>query len=308
MKYKIIIVLVAIALAYSAVYVTLNLRDPILTWDWSQIDANDKKFSKGFVWGAASAAHQVEGGHQNLNNFGRWEQQTKENGEPTIVNGDKSGDAVDNWRLYKEDTQLMTELGLDGYRFSVSWSKIMPRAGEIDQAALQHYVNLVDELLAQGIQPMITLHHFTHPIWFEDLGGFEKQENIEHFVKFSEVVFNALQDKVKQWCTINEPGVYMYDAYLTGMFPPGKQDPLLAAQVLENLMRAHVQVYRKIKSLPGGEFAQVGIVKNMMQVDAHDEYNLLDQLLKFYVDGAFNESILEPVKSKAHRQPWILLA
>jgi len=168
----------------------------------------------------------------------------------------------------------------------------MPKAGVVDASALQHYIDEVDTLLAAGITPMVTLHHFTHPVWFEDLGGFEKADNIVHFVEFAEVVFNALQSKVKQWCTINEPAVYMFDGYLTGLFPPGKSDPELAAQVLENLMRAHVQVYRKIKSLPGGKEASVGLVKNMMQMDAKGQYNVMDHFMKFFADNNYNEAIL----------------
>jgi len=242
MKNKIPVVLAIISILYGAAYWGLNSRDPLLNWDWKKIDTSKKDFPKDFVWGAASAAHQVEGGHQDINNFGRWEKQFHENGEPTIANGDKSGLAVDHWNRVEQDTQLMTELGIDAYRFSVSWSKIMPQPSVVDSAALQHYVDEVDILLANGIEPMVTLHHFTHPLWFEDLGGFEKEENIAYFVEFAEVVFNALHSKVTQWCTINEPSVYMFDAYLSGHFPPGKQDPVLAAQVLENLMRAHVRV------------------------------------------------------------------
>jgi len=297
MKNKIPVVLAIISILYGAAYWGLNSRDPLLNWDWKKIDTSKKDFPKDFVWGAASAAHQVEGGHQDINNFGRWEKQFHENGEPTIVNGDKSGLAVDHWNRVEQDTQLMTELGIDAYRFSVSWSKIMPQPSVVDSAALQHYVDEVDILLANGIEPMVTLHHFTHPLWFEDLGGFEKEENIAYFVEFAEVVFNALHSKVTQWCTINEPSVYMFDAYLSGHFPPGKQDPVLAAQVLENLMRAHVRVYNKIKSLPGGQKSNVGLVKNMMQMDAHSQYNIMDHFIKFFADNNYNEVVLNLFKT-----------
>jgi len=263
-----------------------------MQWDWSQIDASQKSFPKDFVWGAASAAHQVEGGHQDINNFGWWEQQTRENGESTIVNGDKSGAAADHWNRVEEDTQLMANLGLDAYRFSLSWSKIMPAPGQVDQTALQHYIDEIDTLLANGIQPMVTLHHFTHPLWFERMGGFEKAENIQHFVDFAEVAYAALGDKVVQWCTINEPGVYMFDGYLSGMFPPGKSDPILAAAVLENLVRAHVAVYNKIKSMPGGDNSEIGLVKNMMQMDAKGQYNLLDHFIKYFADNNYNQAVL----------------
>ncbi|MBX2848652.1 MAG: glycoside hydrolase family 1 protein [Acidiferrobacterales bacterium] len=294
---KLLIIVIVAGLIYGLAYLKLNSRDPLMLWDWSKIDASKKDFPAKFVWGAASSAHQVEGGHQHINNFGWWEQQTRENGESTIVNGDKSGDAADHWRRIEEDTQLMVDLGIDSYRFSVSWSKIMPAPGHIDQQALQHYVDKVDTLIESGITPMITLHHFTHPLWFERLGAFENVENIQHFVRFAEVVYGALGAKVTQWCTINEPGVYMFDGYLSGMFPPGKNDPKLAAKVLENLMRAHVAVYQKIKSLPGGQSAQVGLVKNMMQMDAHNQYNLLDHFIKYFADNNYNQAILSLFKT-----------
>ncbi len=289
---KIIILALILLIVYGASYWKLNSRDPLLLWDWSEIDSSDKSFPKEFVWGAASAAHQVEGGHQSINNFGWWETQVDENGKSPIVNGDKSGDAADHWNRLEEDTQLMVDMNLDAYRFSVSWSKIMPAPGQVDQSALDHYITEVDMLLANGISPMVTLHHFTHPLWFERLGAFEKEENIKHFVDFAEVVYTALGDKVTQWCTINEPAVYMFDGYLTGHFPPGKQDPALGSLVVENLMKAHVAVYNKIKSLPGGKNARIGLVKNMMQMDAYNQYNVLDHLVKYLADSNYNQGIL----------------
>ena len=95
----------------------------------------------------------------------------------------------------------------------------MPREGVIDSAALQHYVDVCDSLLSAGIKPMVTLHHFCHPMWFEEKGSFEKEENITHFVHFSEVVFNALKGRVQTWCTLNEPAVFVIAAYFDGHFP-----------------------------------------------------------------------------------------
>ncbi len=298
MKKKIFIILfLVIAILYGLGLWKLNSRDPLLQWDWSKIDTSQKKFPSDFVWGVASAAHQVEGGHQDINNFGWWEKQTKEDGQSTIKNNDKSGNACDHWNRYPEDIELMKSLNVDSYRFSVSWSKIMPKQGVYDTLALQHYVQVADSLLSKGITPMVTLHHFTHPLWFQDLGAFEKKENLKHFVNFSEVVYLALKDRVKQWCTINEPGVYMFDAYLSGMFPPGKDDPVLAAQVMENLMKAHVQVYQKIKSLPKGDQTEIGLVKNMMQMDAIGKYNIMDHFIKYFADNNYNEVVLNLLKT-----------
>lgn len=298
MKKKVILlILIVLVGAYFFSLSKLNSRDPLIQWDWSQIDASKTVFPKDFTWGVASSAHQVEGGHQNINNFGWWEQQTKENGESTIKNNDRSGDAADHWNRYPEDIQLMKELGVNAYRFSVSWSKIMPKKGVVDTLALHHYIQVTDSLLGNGIKPMVTLYHFTHPLWFQELGAFEKEENIQYFVDFSEIVYNALHHNVKEWCTINEPGVYMFDSYFSGMFPPGIKDPKMAAQVLANLLKAHVLVYQKFKTLSEGNQAKIGIVKNMMQMDAYGKYNLLDHIVKYIGDNNYNEVILQTFKT-----------
>ncbi len=273
----------------------------MISWNWDKIDTSQKSFPKNFVWGVASAVHQVEGGHQDINNFGWWEKQVGKEGKSRIVNSDLSGDACDHWNRYSEDIQLMKNLGVSAYRFSVSWSKIMPAPGKIDSSALMHYVSVCDNLIAEGITPMVTFHHFTHPLWFHEMGAFEKEENIDHFIDFSEIVYTALKDRVNQWCTINEPSVYVFGGYFAGDFPPGKSDPVVAAEVLENLMRAHVGVYNRIKSLPGGEEAQIGLVKNMTQTDVMGKYNLMDHVIKYLADANFNEVVLRLFKTDKYK-------
>ncbi len=289
---KAIILVMVPALLYAGAIFYFESRDPLIKWDWSKIDTSQKHFPKDFLWGVATAAHQIEGGHQNINSFGWWEQQKKANGKPTIENGDLSGDACDSWNRFLEDIQLMKALHVNAYRFSVSWSKIMPAPGVVDSAALQHYVILCDSLLANGIKPMVTLHHFTEPLWFYRKGAFEKEENLQDFIDFSETVYNALHKKVKYWCTFNEPSVYMFDSYFTGNFPPGVTDPEKAAAVLYNMMQAHVRVFKKFKSLPGGEDTKIGLVKNMMQLDAYRKWNILDQFIKYNADANYNEVLL----------------
>ena len=170
-------------------------------------------FLNQFAWGTATAAHQVEGNNTN-NNWYDWENQFDENNKPRIHNGDKSGLAADHWNRYPDDIKLMRNLGVNHYRFSIEWSRIEPENGKFDQKAIQHYRDLCDSLIKNNITPVVTLHHFTHPIWFEDIGAFEKKENIDHFIEFSEFVFNGLKDLVPLWCTINEPSVYVSQGIL----------------------------------------------------------------------------------------------
>ncbi len=263
-----------------------------LRWDWSSINTNDLYFPKNFVWGVASAAHQVEGNCTN-NNWYAWESAVDADGNPRIHNNEKAGLACSHWSRYPEDIQLMKELGVDSYRFSVEWSKIEPSEGQFDDAALQHYVDVCKALLVEGITPVVTLHHFTNPIWFEDKGGWEKEENIELFVRFSQKVFVALQPYVKMWCTINEPNVYITASYVQGIFPPGGTDKQVAATVLKHLLMAHVETFRTLKSLPGGQEAQVGIVKDIFQFDPWNRWNLFDWYLTDLTGKAFNESTLQ---------------
>ena len=243
------------------------------------------------MWGTATAAHQVEGNNTN-NNWYAWEHQKDANGKSRIHNNDKSGIAANHWNLYRDDISLMNDLGVGYYRFSVEWSKIEPENGIINEKALEHYRDVCIALIDSGLTPVITLHHFSHPIWFEELGAFEKEENIEYYIRFSELVFNKLSDIVPVWCTINEPAVYVTQGYFNGVFPPGKKDPLLAGYVMRNLLNAHVQVYQRLKSLPNGENVQIGLVKNITQLDPLRRWHILDWYFSGILNDVFTNSTL----------------
>ena len=191
----------------------------------------------------------------------------------------------------------MRNLGVNHYRFSIEWSRIEPENGKFDQKAIQHYRDLCDSLIKNNITPVVTLHHFTHPIWFEDIGAFEKKENIDHFIEFSEFVFNGLKDLVPIWCTINEPSVYVSQGYFNGIFPPGKKNPVLAGRVLENLLYAHTKTYKHLKSLDGGENVQIGLVKNIFQFDPLRRWHLLDWFYSKVLNNVFTHSSLDYFKN-----------
>jgi len=139
----------------------------------------------------------------------------------------------------------------------------------------------------------VTLHHFTHPIWFEEKGAFENKENLSYFVRYSERVFDALNEYVGLWCTINEPAVYTYQGYFNGLWPPGKTDPQLTGEVLYNLMEGHVRVYRALKARAGGHVAKIGIVKNIFPFDPYNRWNPLDWMVTRILDNVFNIVALE---------------
>ena len=269
---------------------------PELKWNWKNIDVKKMIFPKSFFWGTATASHQVEGGCTN-NNWFKWESAIDENGNPRIKDNQISGIACDHWNRYNDDISLIKELGVNYYRLSLEWSKIETEKGIFNEDALDHYSDVIDSLIKNDIVPVITLHHFTNPIWFDDMGGFEKEDNIDHFISFCEVVFNRYSDRVKDWCTINEPEVYSVMGYFAGVFPPGQKNPQLAVEVLKNLLVAHTKVYHVLKKLPNGLESEIGIVKNIMQFDPYRRWNLLDWMVCSIVNKIYNGIALSYLKT-----------
>ena len=272
------------------------LRNPQTHWDWARVDTDDLSFPANFLWGTATSAYQVEG-HNTNSQWYLWEYARDSTGLPRIKNGDTCGMACDEWTLFPEDIRLMKALGVNAYRFSVEWSKIEPEEGVFDTTAVRHYRDLCDSLMAHDIEPVVTLHHVTNPLWFEQKGAFEKEENIEDFIVFVRRIVKDLGPSVQFYCTINEPAVYAMESYFTGTFPPGRRDPQLTAVVLRNLLIAHVESYKAIKALPGGERKKVGIVKNITLVDPYNPWLLTDWLFSALSDRAFNGVTLEFFRS-----------
>ena len=209
--------------------------------------AQDFRFPPGFLWGAATAAHQVEGspladgaGASIWTRFAHTPGMT--------LNGDTGDVACDHYRRWKEDVRLMRELGLQAYRFSVSWSRILPEGtGRVNQAGLDFYSRLVDELLANGIEPLLTLYHWDLPAALDDRGGWLNRDCADWFADYGRVLYRALDGRVKKWATINEPWVVTDGGYLHGALAPGHRSRFEAPIAAHNLMRAHgaaVQAYR----------------------------------------------------------------
>ncbi|MBM4447150.1 MAG: glycosyl hydrolase family protein [Chloroflexi bacterium] len=284
---KLLFTLLILAIVYFGV--VLWFRDPNVNMrlDFDKLKSDSLHFGKDFLWGSATAAHQVEGNCTN-NNWFQFESAVDEHGKPQILNGQKAGMACDHWQRYKEDIQLMKALSLNAYRFSVEWSKIEPKPGEFDEAVLDHYEQLVDELLANGIEPMVTLHHFTNPIWFEEQGAFLQEDSPDIFVRFVEHVVQRLGPKVKLWCTINEPSIYAVLGYFTAEWPPAVKDPQKAAIVFRNLLRAHTAAYTAIKRLEPQ--AQVGLVVYMGTYDPPNQWYLLDVVVAYLLNKNLTES------------------
>ena len=289
-------IMLIILIIYFAIIFHMKFWYPELRWDWKKIDINKIEFPDSFFWGTATASHQVEGNCKN-NNWYQWESNLDEKGVPRIKNNQKSGLACDHWNKYNEDINLIKNLGVSHYRFSLEWSKIEPSMGNYDKDVINHYIELVDSLIEKNIIPVITLHHFTNPIWFENIGAFEKEENIDYFIKFCEKIFPIFNDKVKIWCTINEIEVYSVMGYFAGVFPPGKKDPQSTVVVMKNLLIAHTKLYNKLKNMPNGENCQIGLVKNIMQFDPYRRWNILDWMVCYVTDKIYNGTILTYLKT-----------
>lgn len=269
---------------------TIIKKDP-LSWNWELIDTNQLYFPTGFLWGVATSAHQIEGNCTN-NDWAVWEQNQK--------NYVKTGKACDHWNRYQEDILLMKKLGINTYRFSLEWSKIEPQPGHFDQQVLHHYQMICKELIKHGIKPVVTLHHFTNPQWFAQLGGFEKAENIKHFVNYCVKAFSHLNPYVSLWITFNSPTSYVARAYHAQMAPPGTKNMQLMQEALKNILEAHVQVYHSFKKLPGAQ-KNVGICHNIYQVEPKNfwdsaacstAYHLFnDNVYQFFKTGIFKASV-----------------
>ena len=207
----------------------------------------DFRFPDGFLWGAATAAHQIEGspladgaGPSIWTRFAHTPGMT--------LNGDTGDVACDHYRRWKQDVALMRELGLKAYRFSVSWSRIHPEGtGRVNQKGLDFYSRLVDELLANDIEPLATLFHWDLPAALDDRGGWLNRDCADWFAEYGSTLYRALDGRVKKWATINEPWVVTDGGYLHGALAPGHRSRYEAPIAAHNLMRAHgaaVQAYR----------------------------------------------------------------
>jgi beta-glucosidase len=213
-------------------------------------------FPAGFLWGCATAAHQVEGG--NVNDWWRWEQQPGR-----IFQNQRAGQACQWWDgRYAEDFDRAKAMHNNALRFSVEWSRLEPEQGQWDERALDHYRQMLLALQARGLRPMITLFHFTLPLWLADKGGWLNPETPTWFARFAGWVAAGLGNLCDLWCTLNEPMVYATSGYLFGAWPPGQKNLRAASTAAVNLIRGHVAAYHAIKK--ASPSAQVGFAKHQI--------------------------------------------
>lgn len=245
-------------------------------------------FPKDFKWGTATAAHQVEG-HNTNNQWWAWEHTPGH-----IINGDTSEQACDWWHNAEADFDRMVDLGLNAHRLSIEWSRIEPQDGVFDPAAIDRYRAMLRGLRQRGIEPMVTLHHFTNPAWLEDLGGWEDADVVvPRFERYVERVVASLDDLCDLWCTINEPNIYAVMGYLAGgeLMPPGRPGHLgTTLQVVANMLTAHAAAYQILHHRQ--PLARVGIAHHMRVFQPLRARHPLDQAAARLHDALFNQAVL----------------
>jgi len=213
------------------------------------------KFPEKFLWGAATSAYQVEGGNDR-SDWWPWEKSAgKEN----------SGRACLHYELYKMDLDLAKGLNHNAHRFSIEWARIEPEEGKFSEEALKHYEDVLLTLRSHGIEPVVTLHHFTNPVWFAQKGGWENKKAADLFTRYCEFTVRALAKYVRYWITINEPTIYVSHAYLFGVWPPQVKSLPRMRRVGRHMMQAHIKAYSLIKKI----YREAALEKPLISIAQH---------------------------------------
>jgi beta-glucosidase len=255
------------------------------------LDQLDHRFPPEFLWGAATAAAQVEGAaHEDGKTDSIWDHFARTPGN--IAGGDTPERAVDHYHRMPQDVALMRELGLDSYRFSVSWPRVKPDDGAANPAGLDFYSRLVDELLGAGILPWLTLYHWDLPQALEEEGGWANRDTARRFLEYAELVHDHLGDRVTHWTTFNEPLCSSLIAYAGGEHAPGRTEPRAALAALHHQHLAHGLA---VASLRERGAAQLGITLNLTNAVPDDPSDPADLDAARRIDALWNRAFLEPL-------------
>lgn len=268
-------------------------------------------FPKKFLWGAATAAHQVEGGTHNQWTVWELENAKSKAAQAKFHWGDLeawedvrheaenpqnyvSGKGADHYNLYADDFDLLKKMNMNAFRFSVEWSRVEPTEGAWNVEAITHYKKYVAELKKRNIEPVLTLFHFTLPVWFMEKGGFEKRKNVQHFVRFADKILQELGNDIRFIITINEPEVYAYESYHVGNWPPNKTSRMDVWRIFNNLARAHNQVADLAHSL--SRRYKVSVAKNSNYFYAGDDAALsrkYTDIAQYFQDDYFLKKVVK---------------
>ena len=248
------------------------------------VTARDLRFPRGFLWGTATSPTQVEGHVQN-----EWTDFVARDGGSCRL-------ACDHYHRYPEDLAWMRRLGVNAYRMGIEWSRLQDRPGApLNRRELDRYCDILDQLKAAGITPMVVLHHFSNPPWINAAGGWVNGGTVRAFVDYVTRLAEALKDRVRIWNTFNEPDTYASLAYVVGGFPPCRKARLGSfRRVIAHMAGAHVEVSRILRRhTVGGVEPQVGIAKNWTCFEAFRPVALWDRILAAACHYAFNRHVLD---------------
>lgn len=270
-----------------------------------------KDFSEDFLWGASTSAYQVEGGISNdwsewekenshrlaseakekFGNLKNWQDIKREAEDPSNY---ISGNSTDHYNRYREDIKLLKVLGLNSYRFSVEWSRIEPSPGNFDQKEIEHYQDVVRACREEGIEPMVTLWHFTNPIWVRDLGGWTSWKVVDHFLRYVDTMVTSLPG-VKYWLIVNEPELYARFTHIFAYWPPAKKSLLLYFRSVSILVKTTQKASKMIHDKVPGSL--VGIASHYSYIQAYNDkwYN---HAFKKFAIWWWNFSFLDRVIKK----------
>lgn len=249
----------------------------------------------GFLWGAATSAGQIEGAvHTDGREDSVWDAFARVPGN--VADGDTPERGVEHLARMPADIALLGELGLNAYRFSVSWARVRPGDRYRNDAGLAFYDRLVDELLARDVVPFLTLYHWDLPQALEERGGWTARETAERFVRYVEDVHSVLGDRVRRWTTFNEPFCSAFIGHASGEHAPGRQDPAAALAALHHQHLAHGLASLRLRELRAGQpDLQVGISLNLTTAVPADPDDPVDVDAARRVDALWNRAFLDPV-------------
>lgn len=249
--------------------------------------------------GVAAAATQIEGGECG-HNWNDWyaKGNIKDNSNPAR--------ATNHYKLWKDDANLMAEMKIEHYRMGIEWARICPNEGQVDEAVIEHYREELQYFKEQGITVLLTIHHFTNPMWFEQRGAFTKKENIRYFLDFVKLVVNVFGDLVSEYITINEPNVYATNSYYFGEWPPGEKSLSKAVSVMSNMAMCHIKAYQMIHSMResmGYSDTKVSFANHVRVFDPQNLKNPLHCICAKLLDWFFQGAITEAISTGSFKWP-----
>ncbi|MCP4135383.1 MAG: glycoside hydrolase family 1 protein [bacterium] len=251
----------------------------------------DSIFSRKLLWGSATSAFQVEGNCE-YHDFYDWAVKGR------VKDGTNPRDAVFFLKNYKEDISLMKKMNHTTARIGLEWARIETEPGYYDEDAIAVYRDILTEMNKKGIAPLVTIHHFSNPLWLVEQGGWTNKKVVDAFTRFAAKVARSLGDLVHGWITINEPSVYAFMAYFLGEFPPGKKGLLNPFRVMKHMAAAHIKTYftiHEIYETKNWGNPKVGIAKHIIPVDPFREKNILDRVSARLFDRYFNDYFLKKI-------------